>query len=323
MIRSRRMISIFMTILWFQSVVLGADDLKSQFLSEAPKGWQRQKSFRDVVKFDRRETQTVTIDGKAVEDAKTEIVVKSRMDGPEYAIECFSYKADSPLRFAFVNGKDYAFELKRQVKTGPLLVKQLGSEEKLRELIKKGTYSFRALGTPYELWAQDLESLLKSPGFQISKIEQVRENDIDLVRVQFECQDKNLPMQFSKARIDLDPKNDWAVKSAEFNATDQLKIKIHHEYEVGKNGEILPKLYSYSKFVPSEKYNDELRFDFGKFEFESTKESYFKLSNFGLPEPEEFGSVPKGGMLQYWIILSAFVFLGLAFYLNRSARPVA
>lgn len=323
MFRCNKAIPIICMIMSLQSVVTGDDNLKKRFLKEAPKGWERQKKLREHVQFVVREKQAASIDGQAIESANTEIVYKTRMDGALYSIERYSYKSDSPLRAAFVNGVGYAFELKRSRRTSPLIVTRLGTDEQMRESLRRMTYAFRAKGTPYEMWGQDLDLLVKSAQFRITGIEEVQENNLEIVRVRFECHDKNLVSQYSHARLDLLPKFDWAVKSAEYNATDQLKIKIDNEYKFIDGAGIRPLSYTYSKFVPIEKYISQNRFEYEDFVFKPSSDSYYTLSNYMLPEPGEIGKVLKGSGLQFWLIGIAIAMFCLAFSLNRAARRAA
>ena len=320
MFQSSKAIPILCLLLSSPWVVKGDDDLKKRFLKEAPKGWEHQKSLREHVSYQTRQFQSATVDGKSVESAKSEIVVKSRMDGPNFAIEIYSYKPDSPLRTAFVKGKNYAFEIRRKLRTSPLVVTRFGDEMQIVETMRNTTYAYRAVGTPYELWGQDLGSLLKSPQFRITGVESLQENGDEVVQVRFECRDKSLPMQFKDGVLHLLPKYDWAVKSADFWSNDQLQIEITNDYEFDADGGFRPKSYSYLKRIPSEKYTSRNQFDYEQFSFEPSKDSYFTLTNYYLPEPGEFRTGSKGGLLRLLLIAGAIALFLVAFGLHRAAR---
>lgn len=296
------------------------DALKDRFLQEAPKAWERLAASRNRFHTEVRESQWGTLNGQAVESAKSEIRMKLHMNLPMFAIETFSYKIDSPLRFAFVSGKDYAFELARKRRTSPLLVTRLGKEDSIRESFKEGNYAWRAIGAPYELWGQSLIALVKSPQFRIDRIEEFEQDGFGIIRVWFDCGDKNLTMQIKDARIDLLPQFDWALKSADFKATDQIRMEIMNDYHPPQNGKIELNSYLRSKHVPIEKVSTFIRFDYDGFEYEPIPDSYFTLSNYGLPEPGELVSNPKSISPRMLLFAGAFSLFGIAYWFNRAAR---
>ncbi len=319
----RQTIMFFFALSTFFSITCACranDALKERFLREAPKGWERMANSRNHFRTKVRETQWGTLDGKEVESAKSEIRMNLNMNLPMFAIETFSYKIDSPLRFAFVSGKDYAFELTRKLRTSPLVVTRLGKDDSIRELFKQGNYAWRAIGVPYELWGQSLFEMVKSPQFRIDRIEEFEQDNLGIIRVWFDCGDKNLTMQVKDARIDLLPQFDWALKSAEFKATDQIRMEIMNDYQPPQNGKIELKSYLRSKHVPIEKVSTFIRFDYDGFEYEPIPDSYFTLSNYGLPEPGELVSNPKSISPRMLLFAGAFSLFGIAYWFNRAAR---
>ena len=275
--QSIRFFILFASCFIHQSFGWANDALRARFLNEAPEAWERMVASQNQFQVEVRETRWGTLNGEEVDSSKSEIRMKLKMNLPMFAIETFSYKSDSPLRFAFVSGKNYAFELTRKRRESPLLVTRLGKDDATRESFKEGNYAWRAIGASYELWGQSLIALVKSPQFRIDQIEELNENGFDIIRVRFDCRDKNLVMQFIDAKIDLLPQFDWALKSADFKATEQIHMEIDNEYHEPQNGKIELKSYLRSKHVPVEKVKTFIRFDYDGVAYGPISDSNFTL----------------------------------------------
>lgn len=218
---------------------------------------------------------------------------------------------------AAVAGPRYGFTLKRPSADRQYSLGGLSKAPPVATLKTLRTWhrGFEGIEFPHQLSRTDLGEIIRDPSFVCKDVDNHREADDELVRVKFDYRPKAPLAPMLDGVLLLDPKINWAVRKASFHIRDDLFAEVENTYTKDAQGEFAPARsredlrYNGGKALFSQSWTlDSIRHD-------TSPESAFLLSAFGLPEPTEAVVGSQDNHLNYW-------FFGVAFFLLAAAMTI-
>lgn len=317
---------LFLAIPHERAVGQNDEELKKQFLSEAPRKW------KELSLLEQNVSGTIHL--------KT--FAKGKGTNPNWGMNRrYDFKRRGELialtvqNEGFPNadvvtvGKSYAFRLSKDTKNSPFRLNGIswGPPKDELEIIKK-TYFYRAIQSYRELWNLSLDELLLDPGFILKGVSAAPSDSKKFVRIDFECDSKKyFPGQkWMKAWATLDPAENWMIQQAEFRPSEDLRISIQNDFVSNRtqahHKKLSYPLHQYTMIKHYEKANvtEHHVFTIKKLKNEQFDDSVFTLSAFGLPEPSKTDVATRASRIHYWFIAAALLLFAAAILLRIFSR---
>jgi hypothetical protein len=302
-----------------------AETLKDRFLREAPEGWRVLRTAAEQVVGEGRFLNIARESGKALVESE----YKFKRNGDWLVWEEANVKKE-PVR-SVVNGINgsYAFELRRPKDNVPFVLTRVGSDDQTMQLtreISKTLGFLPYLQCPWSIAGEfQLDEIVNHPTFRLNSLEEVSDSGRQLVRIQFQAaidmaQYKRPPLKLRGGWILFDPTISWAMRECEV-VLEPNRLHLLVEYAPPADQARLLKVTAtqYEK----QKADCDVVFDFKSLEHREVPESEFRLSAYGLVEPDSINNRQKKTGWWLWGALAggALLVLGVAFgWLRQRAK---
>ncbi len=292
----------------------GADDgpLLKRFQAEAPAGWARiaDRCSKLVVigsNTDRRAGNSLQVDAPKftlrIKDLYCLRISGARLSyefGP-ISLDLAPPKRDPGYSYIYGLNEDYSFGLERAERGANYRVDGVTfgpgpTDDARRNLeFEKALFVSPLAGRFYH---DDAAEMMKRGGFRVMKIDQVASGDRQLVQIEFTYDEPGkVGVRPHSGRLLLDPDCHWAVKEAEITITRDGKTLMRPygwtiDYERDKDG--FPEVKRVVEYRNGPYGTiDQHILDVKKWSYEDTDAKQFRVSAFGVAEPERPAPPPR------------------------------
>jgi hypothetical protein len=328
MIIYSRVLAFGTAILGFAAPCYGGDSLvklKERFFAEAPKGWGELES--EARRIEMAGTSQV-ITTRADPNLRRAIVRKfSFSRNGDMALYHIKEKSldGKPIEGEFVVGTNgtYRFFLTKTADQKTFLLKDFGavSSEHTNSV---NQFMDNFLSFPWSICNHKLSLLVKSRGFKLIDIKDVRHDGRQFARIEFRDTppDNGQGPLLRGGWVILSPEDHWAMQQYEVDLSTE-KVSGEAGY-VEDTGRFKPMKYvSIVTVRPSKEHSPitfEWRCDFDDWKYRVVPESRFMLPAFGLPELETTTKPNGDSHREYYYIALGLLLFALAAYVKKSGR---
>jgi hypothetical protein len=293
-------------------------DLRSQFLRDAPKGWQKwADSFRQVdVRF---ETATVKVQVGSPEEVRQKAELQYFYNG-DLRRRHFFRTLDDGRRYEAIRlrrADEYLFDAER-FDNGPFVVTEyVGGKRPASEDTIPPELQF-----PYVIEYRPLDELVKNPRFSMIAADAGKDASGDFVRIEFkyDCAGEKV-QRFDSGWIDFSPTEEWAVRQYRIRRPDgtirQQVITYGKRVNDFQPLERAVKTY-FEKDGTTPRFEDRVLYT--HFERREIPPDFFSFAAAGVPEI----TAPQRDRWRLVMIFMGFALLALAFVIRKwlTKKPV-
>ena len=300
-----------------------ADDQVERFEGEGPIAWRRwRQSEQHIRGVFRIETRSI-FDGKDNPAAKQDKKVRFRKEGEWLRLETNDAKKDAVVTLSV--GPRYAFRLKRDNEEARNLLAGLEMKSPIvgLEEMRKADPFFMAVEAPHKLWAGELEQIIGDPGFVRKSVKRYNEAGTELVRVDFDYDSKVTKLKMLNGFMILEPRLDWAVREAEYDMTSKWRVRTANTCVMDRQGRPTIARHVTENLAIGKDSSTRTQYIFDEFHHESSPESAFSLTAFGLPEISTAVGQDYSSKVHYWFFAGAAALFASALAIRWRSRRAA